>query len=358
MKQKIVLPLIFVLVVILFSGVASALAEEVSVSVGQTAEYTYGVSIIYRSTINGSVLDSVPYNVGYVENITIQEISGTNITLQSVRTYTADQTTETNLGWVDLSTGDGPASGYVILTDRNEGDLIYPDWGGGAQQLLYVYRINETILMKDGGTTIEVNHANVTSTIYNQTANVDATEYFNQTTTLDYYWEKATGLLIGYTECSIKEQGNMTETVYYQFQKVGLQQVLYPLIDSTDYPVTVDSNSAILGFDFNQTEKRISLYVSGATGTSSFCDFAIPVDLLSGAFSLNLDGSPVVEGVDYTQTSNSTHNIFQITYSGDGTHIIEAVSSDVIPEFPTFVLLPVFMVATLVAAILYRKKLE
>ena len=57
---------------------------------------------------------------------------------------------------------------------------------------------------------------------------------------------------MGFTEYSVKEQGNTTETVYYQFQKVGLQQVFYPLIDNTDYPVTVDSNSAILGIDFNQ----------------------------------------------------------------------------------------------------------
>ena len=69
--------MIFVLVVILFSGVESASAEgEVGVSVGQTAEYTYAISMTYRSTINGSLLASVPYQVGYIEAITIQEISG------------------------------------------------------------------------------------------------------------------------------------------------------------------------------------------------------------------------------------------------------------------------------------------
>lgn len=357
MNRRIVLPLIFVLVVILLPNVASA-SNEVGVSVGQSAEYTYAVSLTYRSTLNGSLLDSVPYGVGYVETITIQEISGTNVTLQSVRTYLADQTNETNVGWVDVNTGDGPASGYIILADCNAGDLIYPDWIGGEQQLMYVYRVNDTILMKDGGATIEVNHANVTTAIYNQTANVDATEFFNQTTTLDYYWEKSTGLLMGFTEHSVKEQGNTTETVYYQFQKVGLQQVFYPLIDSADYPVTVDSNSAILGFDFNQSERQLSLYVSGANETSGFCDFAVPNGLLGGNLSLILDDSTLVEGVDYTQTSNSTHNIFQVTYGGEDIHTIELVSSDDIPEFPNVILLSTFMVAILVAAILYRKKLR
>jgi len=218
-------------------------------------------------------LTSVPYSVGYVENITIQEISGTNITLQSVKTYLAAQSSETNLGWVDLSTGDGPASGYVILADLEEGDLIYPNWEGGDEGLRFVYAINDTILMNDGDATIEVNHANVT------------TAFDNQTTTVDYYWEKATGLLIGYTECSIVEEENMTQTVYYDFRRVGLLQVFYPLIDSPDYPVAVDSNSVILGFAFNQSERQISLYVSGATETSGFCDFAIPDDLLWGTLS-------------------------------------------------------------------------
>ena len=79
--------------------------------------------------------------------------------------------------------------------------------------------------MNYGGTTIEVNHANATTTFYNQTANVDNSTLYNQTTTVNYYWEKATGLLIGYTECNMVEQENMKQIVYYSFQRVGLPQV-------------------------------------------------------------------------------------------------------------------------------------
>jgi len=193
---------------------------------------TYAISITYRSRINGSLLASVPYQVGYIEAITIQEISGTNITVQSVKTYVNNQTNETNLGWVDLSTGDGSASGYIILADCNEGDLIYPNWEGGTQDLLYVYMINDTTLMKYGDTSMEVNHANLTTTIN------------NQTTYVNYYWEKATGLLIGYTLGSTLEQGNMTQTVYYHYQRIGIPQI-----------------SIILGFDFNQSKKQISIYM-------------------------------------------------------------------------------------------------
>jgi len=340
----------------LLPAVASASAD-IGVSVGQSDEYTYSFSSTYRGTLNGSLLDSVPYSVGYIEKITVQEISGTNITIQSVRTYLADQTNETNLGWLDINTGEGPASGYIIQANCNVGDLIYPNWEGGTQQLMYVYSVNDTVLLKDGGKTIEVNHANVTTSIYNQTANYEMTEFFNQTTTVDYYWEKSTGLLIGFTEHSVKEQANVTETSYYQFYKVGLEQTFYPMIDTADYPVTVDSNSAILGFEFNQPENTISLSVSGADETSSFCDFSVPTGLLSGNLSLLLDGSLLVEGVDYTKTSNSTHNIFHVTYSGGDIHIIQLVNADDIPEFPDVILLSTLMAVMLVAAIFYRKKL-
>jgi len=338
--------MIFVLVVILFSGVESALAEvKVGVSVGQTAEYTYAISITYRSSINGSLLGSVPYQVGYIETLTVQEISGTNITLQSVKTYVNDQTNETNLGWVDLNTGDGPASGCVILADRTEGDLLYPNFDNITDDLLRVYMINETILMNNGDATIEVNHASRIITIGNQTVS------------MNYYWEKATGLLIGSTWRSTSEQESMIENICYHYQKLGMPQVLQPLIDKSDYPVNVDTSSAILGFAFNQSERRISLSVSSSTGTSGFCDVTIPNDLLWGSFSLNLDGFPLVEDVDYTQTHNSTYYNFHITYS-DSAHMIEIVGSDAIPEFPSWIILPTFMVATLAAAILYRKKLR
>jgi hypothetical protein len=212
--------------------------------------------------------------------------------------------------------------------------------------------------MKDEGTTIEVNHANVTTEIYNQTANYDMTEFFNQTTTVDYYWEKSTGLLLGFTEYTVTERENVTETVSYMYQKVGLEQTFYPLIDSTDYPVNVDSDSAILGFAFNETENKISISVLGTTETSGFCDFVVPIDLLSGNLSILLDDSFLVEGSDYARTSNSSHNMFEVPFSGEGVHTIELVNSNDIPEFPNLILLATLTVAIMLAVITYRKKLN
>ena len=65
MNRRIALPLVFVLVVILFSGVESSLAQgNVGVSVGQTAEYTYAFSGTERFS-NGSLNSSVPFRSAF-----------------------------------------------------------------------------------------------------------------------------------------------------------------------------------------------------------------------------------------------------------------------------------------------------
>jgi hypothetical protein len=345
MNRKIALPLIFVLVVTLFSCAESALAEgTVGVRVGQSAEYTYAFSATERFS-NGSLNMSIPFDVGYIEKITIQDISGTNVTIEVTRTQ-LDGTQETGKWWTDVSTGSGTASLVIISANRNAGEMAYPDWLNENQTTAGADRINETILMKLGDTFIEVNHMKLTFTINDQP------RYW------EYYWEKSTGLLIKYTISGTEVDDNgMTRYLDYQQQRIGLQQTFYPLIDSPDYPVTVDSNSAILGFEFNQTEKKLSLQVSGTTGTSGFCDVAVPSSLVWGTFTLSMDGYPLAEGTEYTQTNNVTHYIFHISYI-HSTHTIEIVSSDAIPEFPALLIAPMFMAATLLAVVAYRRRLN
>ena len=77
-------------------------------------------------------------------------------------------------------------------------------------------------------------------------------------------------------------------------------------------------------------------------------------DLLWGEFSVYVDGFSLVEDEDYTQTYNGTHYIFYITHTHT-THVIEIRGTDVIPEFPSWVLLSIMLVATFVIVI-YKKK--
>jgi hypothetical protein len=333
------------LVVTLFSCVESTLAEEnIGVSIGQSVEYTYAFSGTERIS-NGSLNMSTPFDVGYIEKITIQEIVDTNVTIEVTRTP-LDGTKETSYWWVDVSNGDGTASLVIISANLNPGEMIYPNWVNNESTTEGADRINETILMKLGDEMIEVNHMKLTFTVQDQPS------YW------DYYWEKSTGLIVKYTisGSEVDEDGTIRH-LNFHFQRIGLQQEFHPLIDSADYAVIVDSNSAILGFEFNQTEKKLKLEVSGTSGTGGFCDVAVPSSLLWGTFTLSMDDYPLVEGTEYTQTYNGTHYLFHISYI-HSTHTIEIVGSDAIPEFPVFLIVPMFMAATVMVVVIYRRRLN
>ena len=300
----------------LFSGVVSASTEgNVGVDVGDTREYTYAFSGTHKYD-NGTLISSMAFNVAYVETITIQQISGTNITIQCVRRQ-LDGSEETNHWWVDVSTGNGTAGGVVISSNTNVGEMVYPNQDPEGADI-----VNETVILKYGNTSIPVNHV---SHVYT----VD-----EQPTYWDYYWEQETGLMIKYSIVGnqVEEDGSL-RFLNYQFQRVGLPLVFYPLIDSADYPVTVESNSAVVGFEFNQTERQLSLNVTGKTGTSGSCDVIVPNTLVWGTFSLKMDDYQLVESIDYTQTNNGTHYIFSIGYIHSD-HTIDIIASDSIPDEP------------------------
>lgn len=328
----------------LFSAVEFASAEgNVGVAVGQTADSTYAISGTIRDS-NGSLTTSMPFTVGYLETLTIQEISGTNVTFEFERDL-LNGTEETGTSWVNVSDGDG--TGFVVISaNLNAGALLYPDWTNENGTSEGAFSVNETILLKYGDAMMEVNHLNLTYWVDDQPRSEN------------YYWEKSTGLIVKWTiSGSEVVEDDAVETLTIHFQRVGLEQVFYPYIDSKDYPVTVDSDSTILGFEFNQTERQLSLNVTGKTGTPGSCDVVVPGNLLWGTFSLSMDGSALVEGDDYSQTYNGTHYTFHISYI-HSSHTIEIVASEGIPEFPAWMILPLFMTATLLAVILYRKRLR
>jgi len=62
------------------------------------------------------------------------------------------------------------------------------------------------------------------------------------------------------------------------------------------------------------------------------------------------------KGDDYTQTSNGTHQIFEINYV-HSTHTIEITGAETIPEFSTVFLVSLFLVSSLAAVAVYRKRL-
>ena len=127
-------------------------------------------------------------------------------------------------------------------------------------------------------------------------------------------------------------------------------------VGETDYIITTVSNSTVSSFDFNQILKQLSFSISGAFGTTGFCNITIPAELMSGDFTLYLDDVALIEGVDYTQSYNSTHYLLHINYM-HSSHILEVFSTVAVPDFSGWVFLPFLISATLLGFSL-RKRLN
>ena len=119
------------------------------------------------------------------------------------------------------------------------------------------------------------------------------------------------------------------------------------------YLVETWSNSTVADLTFNATTKKISFNIAGTTGTESFCNITIPAELLSGDFTVFMDDSKLEEGVDYTLSSNSTHNTLSISYT-HSSHIIDVFGTNVIPDFAGWLFL-LFVVSATLLALAFKK---
>ncbi len=122
-----------------------------------------------------------------------------------------------------------------------------------------------------------------------------------------------------------------------------------------NHSITTVTNSTIESADLDQDLRTLSFNMTGPSGTKGLCDVTIPKTLLWGDFSVYIDGQILQRGADYTQTENETHNIFSIIYN-HSTHIIQITATQVIPEIPSLLIVPLFVTATLLATKTFRRK--
>jgi parallel beta-helix repeat protein len=117
-------------------------------------------------------------------------------------------------------------------------------------------------------------------------------------------------------------------------------------IATTEYNVQTICNSTISDFQFNGTAIRFN--VSGENGTSGFCRICIPTALMNATYRVFVNGTKVT--CNLLPFSNSTHSHLYFNY----THSTQEVT--IIPEFPSFLILPILTAATLLAFIVHRRK--
>jgi len=128
-------------------------------------------------------------------------------------------------------------------------------------------------------------------------------------------------------------------------------------LDSTDYPVSVLSNSTASDFIFTQVPPVISINFTAPSGTHGFCNLTVPQNLLKGnPWTIEINGN---SSTPFTQTDNTTHTFLSFTFTHSSTINVKVEGTWVIPEFSSFLILsPLFMIATLLAVIIYKRETE
>jgi len=110
-----------------------------------------------------------------------------------------------------------------------------------------------------------------------------------------------------------------------------------------------ESSSGLFNHTFSQPEKEISFDV--ITPYDNCYNVTIPAELLSGDLTILIDNVPK----DFILTQNATHTSLYFTHS-HSTHNIKIKGTTAIGEFPSFIILPLFMIATLLSVLTYRRK--
>ena len=126
----------------------------------------------------------------------------------------------------------------------------------------------------------------------------------------------------------------------------------YPLIGTIskynatlEHSIQVICNSTISAFQFNGT--AISFDVTGEDGSAAFCRICIPLVLIDGEYRIFVNGTEI--SYNLLPVYNSALSYLYFTYEHSTKEIV------IIPEFPSITLLSLFLVGTLLAALIHRK---
>ncbi|MDH5448875.1 MAG: right-handed parallel beta-helix repeat-containing protein [Candidatus Bathyarchaeota archaeon] len=114
--------------------------------------------------------------------------------------------------------------------------------------------------------------------------------------------------------------------------------------------INIISNSTVDSFRY-ESSSTIRFHVSNTTAnqTHGFCRVSIPYEVLSEPFNVTIDGANPTYW-NYTLYDNGTHRWIYFEYEHSTKEVV------IIPEFSFFAILPMFMTATLLTALAYRRK--
>jgi len=117
---------------------------------------------------------------------------------------------------------------------------------------------------------------------------------------------------------------------------------------NSEYHVQTICNSTISDFQYNGT--AMSFDVSGENGTTGFCRICIPTALMNATYRVFVNGTEV--SYNLLLSSNEAYSYVYFNYTHSTQEVI------IIPEFPSFLILPLFMTLAVFAACVKRKTMR
>jgi hypothetical protein len=120
------------------------------------------------------------------------------------------------------------------------------------------------------------------------------------------------------------------------------------------YIFSVESNSTISALAFNTTGWELSFTASGPAGTRGYVKVTVAKSLVANITNIRvyLDGNQS----EYSITSVDDSWLLTFNYAHSTHKIVLDLDVTIVPEFPTLLILPLLMIATLLAVIVYRRK--
>jgi hypothetical protein len=126
-------------------------------------------------------------------------------------------------------------------------------------------------------------------------------------------------------------------------------------VDGSIFDVTLETNSIISSFDFKKDEKLITFQATGLLGTNGYSHLSVPAGLMWGNiynWKIYVDGQE--SSKSYVEQQGDAYLIH--VYYEHSTHQINITSPEAIPEFQSFLILPIFVIITIVLAIIHKRK--
>jgi parallel beta-helix repeat protein len=161
----------------------------------------------------------------------------------------------------------------------------------------------------------------------------------------DYEGKDLDGDLIGDTNLPHQEVDNHPLMIPY-----GLTTYTFKAHwGDADYPVTIETDSAIEAFSFSQPEKQVSFNVTRPKYAQGTCNVTIPKELLQdNPWIIRLDTNNITETTSITESQ--THTTIYLNIE-QGSHIVQIIGTIAIPELKTPTILIIFTSTTIISTV-------